>query len=86
MTSFSFIIWSGLGGHWGFMTGDLKDGVISDILDHVGIWLGRYPEIFMKIRRDMAEKQFVPSWVGVFGVVFSVTLRIGFIRTTIKIQ
>ena len=33
-----------------FLTGDLKDGVIFDIIDHVGRLLGRYPESLMKIR------------------------------------
>ncbi len=33
--------------------------------------IGRYPESFMKIRHDLAEKEFVPGvglgWVGGFG-------------------
>ena len=28
----------GLGGHWEFLTGDSKDGVIFDIINHVGRW------------------------------------------------
>ena len=74
--------------------GNLKDGVIFDIIDPVGKRSGRYPESLMKIRHDMAEKKFVPSWgvrfggrgwgwgleLGV-GVGFSVTLRIGLSRS-----
>ena len=60
----------GLGGCYGFLTGDLKDGITYDFIDHfgrllvgcdVGRWLGRYPE-------SLAEKKFFPGsgWVGVF--------------------
>ena len=42
---------------------DLADGVIIDILDHVGRLLGRYTEYLMKIQYDMAEKKI--SLVGV---------------------
>ena len=48
MPSFSFIAWSGLhwglGGCWEFLTVDLKDGVIFDIIDQVDRWLWRCPE------------------------------------------
>ena len=47
-----------------FLTGDLKDGIIFDIINHVGRWYGRYPESFMKIQHDMAEENVVPSGVG----------------------
>ena len=61
-----------LGGHWGFLTGDLEDGFIFDIINHVRIWSGRYPVSLMKIGLDMAEKKLVPGgrWGGV-GLVFS---------------
>ena len=64
-------IWD-LGGHWGFLTGDLEEGFFFDIIDHVARWLGRYPISFMKIRHDMAEKKLVPGWgwVGGFSLKF----------------
>ena len=43
----------GLGGCKGFLTGDLEDGVIFDILNHVSRLLGRYPESLVKIRYDL---------------------------------
>ena len=36
-------IWD-LGGCWGFLTGDLEDGVIFDIINDVSRCLGRYPK------------------------------------------
>ena len=45
-----------LGGDWGFMTGDLEDGVIFDIIDHDCRWYSRQPESLMKIGHDLAEK------------------------------
>ena len=51
---------------------DLKDGIIFDIIYYVGGWSGRYPESFMKIWHDMAEKKLVPGWgwVGGFSLKF----------------
>ena len=37
-----------LGGHWGFLTGDMEDRVIPDIMNDF-LPLGRYPENFMLI-------------------------------------
>ena len=66
---------------WGFLIGDLEDGVIFDIIDHVERWFGRYPESLVKIRHDFAEKKCVPGRVGVgsgrVGVGFSLSLRNG---------
>ena len=47
----------GLGGCLWFLIGDLKDGVIFDIIDHIDSWYGRYPEIFIKIWHDLAVKE-----------------------------
>ena len=38
-----------LRGCWWFLTGDLKDGVFFDTINYVGRWLGRNPEILMKL-------------------------------------
>ena len=38
-----------LGGHWMFLTGDYEDGVMLDVLDHLEIHRGIYPESFEKI-------------------------------------
>merc|ERR1712219_31212 len=38
-----------LGGRWGFLTGDLEDMVIPDIMNDVYLPLRRYPENFMLI-------------------------------------
>ena len=34
---------------------NLKDGVIIDIIGHVGIWSGRYPASLVNILQDLAE-------------------------------
>ena len=47
---------------WWFLIGDLKDGIIFDIIDHIDSWYGRYPEIFIKIRHDLAEKGEGGTW------------------------
>ena len=52
----------GLGGCLWFLNGDLKDGVIFDIIDHIDSWYGRYPEMFIKIRYDLAEKEEGRTW------------------------
>ena len=39
-------------GYWWFLVGDLEDGILFDIVDHVDICFGRYPVIFVKIRHD----------------------------------
>ena len=50
----------------------MEEGVTFNIIYHVGRWLGRYPESFMKIKHDLAEKKIFPRWgwgwggVGVF--------------------
>ena len=36
-----------LGGHWGFLTGDMEDLVIPDVMNDVILPQGRYPENFM---------------------------------------
>ena len=38
-----------LGGHWGFLTGDMEDRVISDVMNDVFLPQGRYPENFLLI-------------------------------------
>ena len=38
-----------LGGCWGFLTGDMEDRVIPDIMNHVFLPQGRYPENFVLI-------------------------------------
>ena len=43
-----------LWGNEGFLTGNLKDGVILDIIDHASRWLGRYPVSLMNIWHDLA--------------------------------
>ena len=37
------------GGPWGFLTGDVEDRVIPDVIPDVFIPLGRYPENFVLI-------------------------------------
>ena len=44
-----------LGRRWRFLIGDLEDGVIFDMLDHLGRPPGIYPESFMKIGLHLAE-------------------------------
>ena len=39
-----------------FLTGDLEDGVMLDMLDHLGIPQGTYPESFVKIWPYLALK------------------------------
>ena len=38
-----------LGGCWGFLKGDIKDMVVSDIINDVFLLLGKYPENFVLI-------------------------------------
>ena len=38
-----------LGGHWGFLTGDIDDRVIPDVMNDVCLPQGRYPENFVFI-------------------------------------
>ena len=82
----TFGLYSGIGRHWGFLTGDLTDRINFDIMDHVSRWLGITAESLMKIRHYLAKKKSVPSWcVGArswFG--FSLNLKIGLSRTTIS--
>ena len=40
----------GHGGHWGFLTGDLEDVVIFDIINHVSIW---FRKISWKFDEDL---------------------------------
>ena len=45
-------------GLWGcswFLTGDLEEGVIFNIIDQVGRWLGKYPESLLKIQHDIVD-------------------------------
>ena len=44
----------------------MEDGVMFDIKNYVDRWLGRSPELFVKIQHDLAEKTFIPGqgWVG----------------------
>ena len=51
-----------------FMTGDLKDGVILHVLDHLGIPQGTYPESFVKIWPYLALKLNVTLKGGVNGL------------------
>ena len=46
----------GLGGCWWFLPGNLEDGIIFDIIDHVVRWHERYTESLIKIRQDLTEK------------------------------
>ena len=57
----SDIIWLlkekvGLGGYWWFLTGDLEDGVIFEIMNHVVKLYWRYSERLIRIGHDLAEK------------------------------
>ena len=38
-----------LGGHWGFLTRDMEDRVIPDVMNNVFLPQGRYPESFMPL-------------------------------------
>ena len=38
-----------LGGCWGFLTGDMEDRVIPDVMNGVYLHQGRYPENFVLI-------------------------------------
>ena len=38
-----------LGGHWGFLTKDMEDRVIPDVMSYVFLPQGRYPKNFMLI-------------------------------------
>ena len=48
-------VWKGggqegvFGGCWGFMTGDMEDRVIPDVMNNVFLPQGRYPENFVLI-------------------------------------
>ena len=44
-----------LGGHIRFLTGDLEDKVILDVMDVLGRPKGSYPESFMSISLFLAE-------------------------------
>ena len=44
-----------LGGHWGFLTGDLEDRVILDVMDVLGRPQGSYPESFVSLSLFLAE-------------------------------
>ena len=57
----------GIGGCWWFLTGDLKNGIIFNIIDQVIRWYGRYPESLMKIRHDKLTKSYSPGGVGGWG-------------------
>ena len=47
------------------MTGDFEEGVIFDIIDHVGRRFGRYHESLMKTSYDLAD--FFPPGSGWWG-------------------
>ena len=38
-----------LGGHWGFLTRQIEERVISDVMNHVFLHQGRYPLNFVLI-------------------------------------
>ena len=38
-----------LGGHWEFLTGDMENRVIPDVMNHVFLLQGRSPENFVLI-------------------------------------
>ena len=38
-----------LGERWGFLTGDMEDMVVPDVMNYVFLPQGRYPENFMLI-------------------------------------
>ena len=44
-----------LGGHWGFLTGDLEDRVILDTMDDLGGPQGSYPEGFVSLFLFLGE-------------------------------
>ena len=44
-----------LGGHWGFLTGDMEDRVFLDTMDDLGGSQGSYPEGFVSLSLLLAE-------------------------------
>ena len=82
------ITW-GLLGWWWFLTGDLEDKVIFDIIDYIGRWIERYPESFMKIQHDLADWlhlglggcwEFLTEDLEdgvIFGIIYHVGRRLG---------
>ena len=44
-----------LGGHWGFLPGDLEDRVILDTMDDLGGPQGSYPEDFVSLSLFLVE-------------------------------
>ena len=53
-----------LGGHWGFLIGDLEDGVISDVIYCLDWPFWSCPESFMKIWLDLTEKGQCLYWTA----------------------
>ena len=54
----------GLGGHWRFLTGDLKDEVIFDIMDCVDWLLRRYYKVWWRSDKIWLIKKFVLGMGG----------------------
>ena len=52
-----------LGGQCGFLTGDLEDRVILDVMDDIILPPGRYPENFMLISLlEVCQEGGCPPW------------------------
>ena len=47
--------WGVLGGRSGFLTGDLEDRAIVDVMDVLGRHKGSYPESFVSLSLFLAE-------------------------------
>ena len=66
-----------LGGRWRFLTGDLEDRVILDVLDHLGRHTWTYPESFMKIWLHLGDLWWVEILARTDGWTNRVTYRGG---------
>ena len=52
-----------LGGRWGFLTGDMEDRVIPDVMNDVYLPLGRYPENFVLISLlEWGDQEWGGTW------------------------
>ena len=67
-----------LGRLWGFLTGDMEDMVIPDVMSDVFLPLGRYPENFVLISQLKNCRKIRWRWVGRW---FLLRLRIGLSRS-----
>lgn len=53
-------VWKLLWGHLGFLTGDLKDEVVFDIIVYFGRGLRIYLESLLKIQLNCVDKKLFP--------------------------